>query len=326
MPSLRIATANLENLDDVAGASPPLAERVPCLRAELVRLRADVLCLQEIHGQDAPIGPRTLAALDAVVAGTDYAAFHRATTMTAGNEPFRFRNLVVLSRFPISSRQQVMHDLAPPPMYQTVTEHPPATEAEPVRWERPILHCTVDLGNGRSLHTIVVHLKSRLPTPIKGQGPTNFMWATASGWAEGSFVSSMKRVGQALELRRLVDSIFDAEPEALVTVAGDFNSDADEVPMQAVCGRVEDHGNPALGPRNLVACEQTVAEPSRYTLLHQGRPNMLDHVVVSRALLQHYRSTEIHNEILHDESIAFATDKLYPEPDHAPVVAEFDVP
>jgi hypothetical protein len=53
---------------------------------------------------------------------------------------------------------------------------------------------------------------------------------------------------------------------------------------------------------------------------------MFDHVLVSRPLLTHYRGTEVQNELLHDESVAFATDTLYPEPDHAAVVAAFEVP
>ena len=67
-------------------------------------------------------------------------------------------------------------------------------------------------------------------------------------------------------------------------------------------------------------------EPSRYSLFHLGRGNMLDHILVSRPLLAHYRGAEIHNEILPDESGAFRTDKKFPESDHAPVVAAFDVP
>jgi predicted extracellular nuclease len=134
---------------------------------------------------------------------------------------------------------------------------------------------------------MVVHLKSRLPTPIEGQGAEDFMWHSAAGWAEGYFISCMKRVGQAFELRAVIDGLFDADPQALIAVAGDFNSDADEVPLLAVRGRVEATRNPGLGPRVMVPCEQTVPEPSRYSLFHQGRPNMLDHIVVSRPLLQY---------------------------------------
>jgi hypothetical protein len=100
---------------DVAHQKPPLESRVPSLRAALVRLRGDVPCLQEIHGQDVPGGSRALAGLDRVVTGTEYAVFHRATTLTQGETPYRFRNLVVLSRFPILDVAQAMHDFAPPP-------------------------------------------------------------------------------------------------------------------------------------------------------------------------------------------------------------------
>jgi exonuclease III len=51
---------------------------------------------------------------------------------------------------------------------------------------------------------------------------------------------------------------------------------------------------------------------------------MLDHMLITRNLLAHHRGSEIHNEILHDESAAFTIDRKYPESDHAPVVATFD--
>jgi hypothetical protein len=62
MQSLRIATFNLENLDDTPTAAgsdrePTLAERIEVLRPQLNRIRADVLCLQEVHAQE-PDGPR----------------------------------------------------------------------------------------------------------------------------------------------------------------------------------------------------------------------------------------------------------------------------
>jgi hypothetical protein len=40
---------------------------------------------------------------------------------------------------------------------------------------------------------------------------------------------------------------------------------------------------------------------------------MLDHMLVTRNLLAHYRKSEIHNELLHDESAAFAIDEKFPE-------------
>ncbi|MGD2247231.1 MAG: hypothetical protein PVF58_02415 [Candidatus Methanofastidiosia archaeon] len=42
-------------------------------------------------------------------------------------------------------------------------------------------------------------------------------------------------------------------------------------------------------------------------------------------MTQYYTKSEIHNETLHDETIAFATDEKFPESDHAPFIAEFEI-
>ena len=62
-----------------------------------------------------------------------------------------------------------------------------------------------------------------------------------------------------------------------------------------------------------------------YSLLHLGKGTMLDHIIVSRSFLMFFRGAEIHNEALPDESAAFRTDVSFPESDHAPVIANFDL-
>jgi predicted extracellular nuclease len=176
------------------------------------------------------------------------------------------------------------------------------------------------------LHVFNIHLKSKLPTQIPGQKEDQYTWKSARGWAEGFFLSSMKRVGQALELRLLVDDVFEADREAWIATCGDFNAESDEVATTAIRGPVEETGNPELTSRVLVPCENTIPESSRYSLFHLGRGLMLDHIFVSRSLAAFYRGAEIHNEILPDESGAFRTDVTFPESDHAPVVAEFGIP
>ena len=322
---LRIATFNLENLDDRPGVRPTLAERIPLVRPALLRLRADVLCLQEVNGQEHANQPRDLSALKALIDTTPYQNHHVAHTATQAGPPYDVRNLVVLSRFPVIDRQQIKNDQGAP-SYRKVTAIPPETVARPVEWERPILYVKLDAGGGRVLHVVDVHLKSKLPTEIEGQKKDQYTWKSARGWAEGSFISAMKRVGQALEVRLLIDQIFDAEPEAWIAVCGDFNAESDDVATTAIRGPVEETGNPELTTRVLVACEKTIPESSRYSLFHLGRGFMLDHVLVSRPLAAFYRGAEIHNEVLPDESGAFRDDTTFPESDHAPVVAEFRIP
>jgi endonuclease/exonuclease/phosphatase family metal-dependent hydrolase len=324
---LRIATFNLENLDDKPRQTPTLEERVAVMRPQLVRLNADILCLQEVNGQEKTGQPRRLLALERLVEGTPYVEYHTVSTMTAdGTQVYDERNLVILSRYEIVEHHQYKHDHAPAPWYQKVTAEPQEEEAKEVKWERPIQHARIKLDQNRFFQVINLHLKSRLPSNIEGQKLNTFTWKTACGWAEGFFVSSMKRVGQALETRMLIDKLFDEDEDALIVVCGDFNAESDEVPVEAIRGDVENTGNSKLARRVLVPCERTIPEPSRFSMLHIGQGRMIDHLLVSRSLLAYYTGSEIHNELLHDESIAFATDKKYPESDHAPVIAKFELP
>jgi endonuclease/exonuclease/phosphatase family metal-dependent hydrolase len=322
--SLRLTTFNLENLDDGVNVQPALAERIQIMRPQLERVAADIICLQEINSQGSA-GSKKLAALDQLLSSTPYAGFNRQTALTTSGQLYDQRNLVTLSRFPIVSTQIVRDTAGPRPSYQMATANPPDATANPLEWERPMLYTQIDIGSGRTLHLINVHLKSKIASSIPGQKIDNYTWRTVSAWAEGSFISAMKRVGQALQARLLIDNIFDTHGlGSLIVIAGDFNTQADEVSFKAICGPVEETGNPAHAARLMIPCENNIPDSARYSLFHLGKGQMLDHIVVSRPLLQYFRGAEIHNEALPDESGAFRQDTKFPESDHAPVVAEFD--
>lgn len=325
---MRIATFNLENLDDAPGAAPTLDERVRILRPQLERLCADVLCLQEVNAQrDGPKGtPRRLRALDRLLAGTPYAGFARVSSLLAdGSGPLDVQNLVILSRLPIARSRQLWHDLVPPPVYAPVTAVPPGAGEAAVRWDRPALHAVLTLANGRMLHVINLHLRAPLAAFVPGQKEGPFAWKTVEGWAEGFFIAAIKRAGQALEARFVVDRIFDEDRDALIALCGDMNAELREMPLRILRGEEEDTANGALADRVMIPLERAAPESRRYSVLHGGLPVMLDHVLVSRALLGHFRAVEIHNEALEDELVGYATVRKSPESYHAPVVAEFDL-
>ena len=324
MTTVRVATFNLENFDETAaGTRPSLDERIALMRPQIVRLRADIVCFQEVHGQERPTQPRALLALPRLLQGTNLDGATLVSSLDSTGSIANERNLVVATHHSILAQEQLLNDLVAEPRYRRLTAIPPDTDAVAIGIERPILHVTIDTG-GVVMHIINVHLKSKIPTDIPGQKVDQFTWRTADAWAEGTFVSSMKRMSQALEVRRLVDQILDTDADARIVVAGDFNATPDEVPVLAIRGAVEDTGNGELAGRVLVPIENTVPEPARYSLFHQGRPQLLDHMLVTRNLLASYRGSEIHNELLHDESAAFADDRKFPESDHAPVVATFE--
>jgi endonuclease/exonuclease/phosphatase family metal-dependent hydrolase len=324
--NLRVATFNLLNLDDKPGRYPALDERIPVLRPQLIRLNADILCLQEVCGQEEH-GKYHLTALNKLLLGTQYEGYRRAYPTIGGRgHVYENRNLVILSKYDILEQHVYMHEYAPSPRYQKVTAQPEEHEAGEVSWERPILHAKIKLPNDTVLDVINLHLKSRRPTNIQGHKLDDRKWKTASGWAEGVFISSMKRIGQALEARILIDKLFDEDPCAMIVVCGDFNEELDEVCIEAIRGDVENTGNIDLAMRVMVPTERNIPEPGRYSFLHNGKPKMLDHILASRTLLAYFRGGEIHNELLHDESIVVASRVFYPESDHAPVVARFELP
>ncbi len=314
---LRIATFNLESLDDEDAAL--FGQRAAALRPPLERLAADVLCLQEVNAQRSVKGePRRLRALSTLLEGTQYEGFHLAT----GTDRLADRhNLVVASRWPVSESRLLKHELVPPPAVRMVTANPPAAGEEPVTWDRPVLHARVDLPGGRPLHVFDLHLRAPLAAPVPGQKEAALSWSSVGGWAEGFFLAAIKRAGQALETRLAVDRLFDADPQALVVVAGDYNADDRQTPVRIIRGGLADTGNDRLAARALVPLELSLPEEKRFSVLYEGQAAMLDHLLVSRALLGWFRTVEVHNEALGDDP-----DETSLDSDHAPVVAAFEMP
>lgn len=326
---LRIATFNVETLGEPRGGGASLEERVQVLRPQLLRLRADILCLQEVDAQQEGRGrPRRLAALEALIEDTPYAGRTPiATTSRSKGGPRDKHNLVILSGFEVAAHRQILHDYVAAPRFRrghAAGEGEDDGEADvPIEWDRPFLYALVRLPDGQQLHLINVHLRAPRAAFMPGGKASGGAWRTMAGWAEGFFVAAVKRAGQSLEVRLFIDELFDADPEALIAVCGDFNAAGHEVPLRTIRGDEEDAGNPHLALRTLVPVERTLADSRQFSVVHHGRPQMLDHILVSRPLLAWYRGVEIHNEALGDELVTSHAVRGTPESFHAPMVAEF---
>lgn len=319
----RLATWNLENFDDRPGSAAP-AERIAALRPTLEKLRADVLCLQEIGAEHVARGaPRTLALLDRLLEGTPYEQYQRVGAGLPSGKLSNIHNLVVLSRFPMRAHEELTNRFVVPPVV-TLSSDPNAS-ARPVGWDRPLLHVTLGLDGGRVLHVVAAHLRAPLATAIEGQKLGPFSWRSVEAWAEGFFLSSMKRMGQALEARLLAERLLAADPSALVLVAGDLNADLSEMPLRILRADLADTRNDALAGRVLTPLESFVPEARRYTVIHHGRRQQIDHLLASPALTRAHVATEIFNDGLADEWDAARADLAPVGSFHAPVVTEVEV-
>jgi endonuclease/exonuclease/phosphatase family metal-dependent hydrolase len=322
---MRIATFNLESLDLPPKAAYTLAERADVLRPELQRIAADILCLQEVNGQHVPGEPgRVLAALDALLADTPYAAFHRAATHGPKSGGVAdVHNLVTLSRWPITRVSEIRHDKVAALDVALATAVPPSAAPEPQPFERPLLVTDIALPSGDMLTVANVHLRAPLAAAIRGQKRAPFVWRSVAGWAEGFYLSAMKRTGQALELRLVLEELLDADVHRLIVVAGDFNAEDHETPMKIIVGAQEDTGNGDLEKRAMIVLDRAIPADRRWSVLHHGRPQMLDHILASRTLYGRFSDIAVHNEALGDEAVGYGKGIDPPGSYHAAVVATF---
>jgi len=322
----RIATYNLENLDDEV-PEEAFAARIAALRPILAMLDADILCLQEVDAQPRNRSPRRLRALQSLIEATPYAGFNFACSESEpGHGPMDKHNLVVLSRFPILQQRSLRHALVPPPAHGLPIEAGTAMGKPPtgaVAWDRPLLHVTVQLPDKRKLEIVNLHLRAPMAAHVAGGTLAPQIWRSTRAWAEGFYVSSLKRIGQALEARLLVERLFDEEKQALVVVAGDFNADSLEMPIRLLRADVVDTGNELLAGRRLELAEERLPATKRYSVRYGKRTAMVDHLLLSPALLEGLQSVDVLNDDLQDEETAARLDEPAAASFHAPLVAAF---
>lgn len=194
----------------------------------------------------------------------------------------------------------------------------PVETAKDMSWERPILYAQVQVSDIGLVDVMNLHLKSHITSNVSGQQSNNYTWKNAAGWAQGYFIFSTKRVGQALEIRMLVDVIFKHSPNAKIVVCGNFNAEPEDVTVEAVCGRVDNTGNPDSRGSVLLPCGCAIDESIKFSHLHHGKGNLLDHMLISQSMYHLFVKADIFNENLHDESLPFSSDLKYPKSAHVP--------
>jgi hypothetical protein len=263
--------------------------------------------------------------LERLIEGTSYAN-HSLTISPgpSGGGPADIDNLAVLTRLAIVISTLFCTRLSNLFSFVVTVPCPRKVKATALTWDRPLQHIVLTLSGARQLHILNVHLRAPLAATIPGQKSGPFAWRTVSGWAEGFFAAAVKRAGQALELRIAIERIFDAELDALIAVCGDSNAEDHDTALRLACAGEDDTGSGHLAGRVLTPVERTLPVDRRFTVLHHGRPEMLDHILASRALFAHVASVEVHNEMLEDELVAYGRIDRPPESLHAPVLALLD--
>jgi len=117
------------------------------------------------------------------------------------------------------------------------------------------------------------------------------------------------------------------DPCALIAVCGDFNEEFDEVSIEAIRGDVENTGNMDLAMRVMVPTEEETSGACAVLSPAQRQRKRCWTTFWSHAqCLPTSGDRRCITSFWHDESIVFAPKIFYPESDHAPLIASFELP
>ena len=209
--------------------------------------------------------------------------------------------------FPSAPIGRSRHHLIAPPSYRSKTAVPAETEARSIRFDRPILVTQIEPPGGDLLTVINVHLRARLRLPSLAKSSSPLSGRRSAAGRRGIFLSAMRRADQTVELRFLLEELFDARR---------LRVDRGCRRLQCRGPRSSDHpGRPA--PKRIPEIRSWRSAPWSFStapcpqiaagaVSHHGRRQMLDHILASRALHGRFRSIEIHDEGLSDELVGYA--------------------
>ncbi|MGO9710144.1 MAG: endonuclease/exonuclease/phosphatase family protein [Polyangiaceae bacterium] len=297
---LTLATYNVLDFFEATDAPSRahLDRKLGNLAAVLTRANADVVALQEVG---------SAAVVKELTARVPELGYGEPIVGTADKRGIR---CALVSRLPIvESMVHTAEHLAFPTF--VAGDPPPFGTRIPLR--RGIVRARIDAGELGPVDVLVAHFKSNRPLPLRdsrGEIPP----VTTHDYAEAYLRSTVWRAAEALFVRGLVDDLLAANASRHVAVTGDLN----DHPLSSVL-RVLAGGAPA----ELVPCADMVPEQARFSILHHGKRQQIDHILVTRPLRERLQSAQFLNEGLKDHGELGPNAPPLPESDHAPLVVSF---
>ena len=145
--------------------------------------------------------------------------------------------------------------------------------------------------------------------------------------ARGAGFALLRRAAEASAVRVTLNRLMTGAPAVPTVLLGDLN-DEPAAATTALLGGPEDGDlqRPDLGdPVRLYNLASNLPPARAYTRLYRGRRELIDHVMVSRALRLTLRSVDSLVEGLESITESVSARDSAVAPDHAPLLARFDV-
>jgi endonuclease/exonuclease/phosphatase family metal-dependent hydrolase len=145
--------------------------------------------------------------------------------------------------------------------------------------------------------------------------------------ARGAGFALLRRAAEASAVRVTLNRLMTGAPAVPTVLLGDLN-DEPAAATTALLGGPEDGDlqRPDLGdPVRLYNLASNLPPARAYTRLYRGRRELIDHVMVSRALRLTLRSVDSLVEGLESITESVSARDSAVAPDHAPLLARFDI-
>ncbi|MFC5381382.1 endonuclease/exonuclease/phosphatase family protein [Aquipuribacter nitratireducens] len=319
---MRVVTWNVENLFSPGGEDTPSPEEhaatLETLTGVVAALAPDVLAVQEI-GDERALDDLT-ASLRAATGGDWVSRASRAPDS-------RGIRVGVLTTRDVVATDDVE---AFAPRLRPVQVDDSGTTQD--RLGRGALLVTVAADSG-PLHVLTAHLKSKLLTYPGGRfGPRD-----EGERARAGAYALYRRAAEAATLRVAANRVLDGRGDSVaLVVAGDMNDTTDAATTQVLQGppgseigtageRIPDRGD----PWRLWNVAPLIPEERRFSRVYRGSGELIDHLLVSRALLERIDGADAAIDVQPGGGLPSVTDDPRPRigtpgSDHAPVVVDLD--
>jgi endonuclease/exonuclease/phosphatase family metal-dependent hydrolase len=274
--------------------------------AEVVQLiDPTIIGLQELGG-DGPLGDLQAAC------GAIYA--HRA--ISTHPDPRGIR-VGFLSKVDLTNVEQ----LVPMPA-GAIDDMPNDSGGTITEMGRGALKVSISLDNSE-IRLIVAHLKSKLVTYPGGK----FSPANEDERARGTGLALARRDAEAVALRVYANHLMNGNTLPLI-VLGDMNDGPDAVTTQMLLGPPD--GDPHRVDKGddvrLYNLSDQIPADHRYSRIFNGRPELIDHILVSRELLFEVQQVDTYTRSTPSITADPATRAAAEFSDHAPVFARIELP
>ena len=287
--------------------------RIAVLRPILNDLAADVICLQEVDAQKSP--PQegadfSLLTVSSAIPPTKVTTARRAFGLERMRQDVAYLRPAMKTKWAALPRQMErcrFEGSSPRGRWTSPGSAPSSTQKS---------QCPTALRFTSSTFIYALRALSLFPIRVKVTAASQ----VEPGQRDG-LVAAQKREGQAFEARLFIERLFDSEPNALIAVCGDLNSEEHDTPARLLVG-IPDEDAAEPSPRKLIPLADRVEEARRFSVVHAGRPVLLDHILASRTLAACCMNVAIMNEGLQDEVMA---EELILGSLHAPITASFDL-